>query len=83
MIIALHLYDDDDDEEEDEDKDDYDDDDPLPSSSIWPASFFSSSSAQAIFCIMIIAAIHGSDYLLVVGFSFFNLFSPFPELNAS
>ena len=41
------------------------------------------SSAQAIFGIMIIAAIHGSDYLLVVGFSFFNLFSPFPELNAS
>ena len=41
------------------------------------------SLAQAIFGIMIIAAIHGSDYLLVVGFSFFNLFSPFPELNAS
>ena len=39
MIIALHLYDDDD---EEEDEDDYDDDDPLPSSSIWPASLFSS-----------------------------------------
>ena len=32
---------------------------------------------------MIIAAIHGSDSLLVVSFSFFNLFSPFAELNAS
>ena len=35
------------------------------------------SSAQAIFCIMIIAAIHGSDYLLVFSFSFFQPVQPF------